>query len=114
LLGGGVTFTDRAIQPTARAVSSITNEVGSELSSTLVNLSVTVWPWNYWRRTTCWTYPAARIQVGVVEAFQRRAGGLSTCSHNASHAVVVAVSVVSMCSQKVNLAVVADAGMVTV
>jgi hypothetical protein len=50
-------------QDTARAVSSITNEVGSELSSMLVNLSVTVWPMNCLRMRVCWTYPAAASRL---------------------------------------------------
>lgn len=39
---------------------------------------------------------------------------LSTCTRNVSNAVVVVVSAVSMCSQKVRVALVAVDGMVTV
>src|SRR5690242_15765944 len=42
---------------TFNAVSSITNEVCSELSSLPVNLIVTVWPMYALRLKLCWVYP---------------------------------------------------------
>src|SRR5215467_2282045 len=94
-------------QDSVTEVSSRTNEVCSETSSVPTKLIAAV-PVTPPRTNTRWTYPAAWLRFENVP----RVVPL-TATVTLSKAVVVVVSAVSMCSQKLSVAV-QPAGMLTV
>jgi len=79
-------------------VSSTTNDVWSELSSVPLKLIVTVWPASADRLKVFWLYPVALFRFEKVARTV-----LPALTVSLSNWVVVVVSAVSMCSQKVNV-----------
>lgn len=100
---------------TFKAVSSSTNEVCKLESSVPIKRILIVWPLNAITLKECCWYPVAWFRFENVPSVDNTVPALfSTCTCMVSKAVVVVVSAVSMCSQKLRVAVVAVEGIVTV
>jgi hypothetical protein len=95
-------------------MSSSTNDVFNEASSLPEKNTCTVCPAKESRLKVCCWYPVAWFRLENVASVESTAPDeLRTCTCNVSNAEVVVVSAVSICSQKLNEAAVALAGMVT-
>ena len=97
-------------QPVVTAVSSTTNEVCSELSSVPVNLKATEAAGEVAYREGVLGVAGVVVEVGE----GGDGGAVSGDGQLVELAVVVVVSAVSMCSQKLNVVFVQPAGIVTV
>src|SRR6266540_107977 len=103
----GVGLGDGVDPLASSATSSITKLVCSELSSTPVNLRVTVWPAYEETSNDFWAYPEFLLRFEYVARVAD-----PTWTVSLSYATEVVVSAVSTCSQKLSEAV-PPAGMLT-
>lgn len=80
-----------------------------------MNLITTVWPMKEFMLNECCWYPVAWFRLENVPSVASSVPPvLNTWTFMVSNAVVVVVSAVSICSQKVRVALVFPEGMVTV
>src|SRR5262245_7023979 len=99
---------------TFRLTSSSTNDVCSEESSTPLKKIWIVCPLNEVKLNVFCLYPAAALRLEYVASVESTVPEeLRTCTVSVSKAVLVVVSSVSMCNQRVSVAAVAAEGMAT-